>query len=380
MKKNKALPKLNNAGLTLVELLVSIMIMSIIVLPILTSFVSSAKMNQKAKEQQRATLVAQNLMEEIKASGADTWINRTGITMYDAAGSVTDESDEAAAYEILVSNVESNGKTYDAVVTFTKNTDAAASTSTISLVNRISDSHDALVMSSGLALSEEDAISQISSALGYSVSASDICRTITVSVSGDSAQTATVSASYTYSYAYNTAVSVTKGPYTFFSASGSDATALEKVYLFYYPWYASTSYSTTDKIVFENTGRLDLDFIIVKQNDGDEDNLLTHENNYGVNVKIVENRTTGDTYATRVYSNLDVNLYSETALATSQGKFYADSDTTQAAYSGVTLATYALTATSDEGLDVYDLEVSVYEAGTSASADAIVTLSGGISD
>ena len=56
----------NNQGLTLVELIVSIAILAIIVLPLLTSFVQATKTNVKAKNKQYATEAAQNIMEGLQ--------------------------------------------------------------------------------------------------------------------------------------------------------------------------------------------------------------------------------------------------------------------------------------------------------------------------
>ena len=56
----------NNQGLTLVELIVSIAILAIIVLPLLTSFVQATKTNVKAKNKQYATEAGQNIMEGLQ--------------------------------------------------------------------------------------------------------------------------------------------------------------------------------------------------------------------------------------------------------------------------------------------------------------------------
>ena len=60
--------KKDNRGLTLVELMVSIAILAIVVLPLLTAFVVSLKTNAKAKDKLRAIEVAQNFMESMEAA------------------------------------------------------------------------------------------------------------------------------------------------------------------------------------------------------------------------------------------------------------------------------------------------------------------------
>lgn len=67
-KKNGNFQQRNkDAGFSLVELLIAVIILAIIVVPMLHGFVTSARMNGKAKQVQRATTVAQDIMEGLKA-------------------------------------------------------------------------------------------------------------------------------------------------------------------------------------------------------------------------------------------------------------------------------------------------------------------------
>ena len=59
--------KLNNRGLSLVEVMVGIVILGIVTGPLLHSFVSAMRYNQRAKERQRTTTAAQSIMEGFKA-------------------------------------------------------------------------------------------------------------------------------------------------------------------------------------------------------------------------------------------------------------------------------------------------------------------------
>lgn len=67
MKKKNIQKVNNNAGFSLVELLIAVIILAIIVVPMLHGFVTSARMNGKARVSQRATTVAQDIMEGLKA-------------------------------------------------------------------------------------------------------------------------------------------------------------------------------------------------------------------------------------------------------------------------------------------------------------------------
>lgn len=58
--------RLNNKGMTLVELLVSIVILAIIVVPLLHTFVSSARVNMDSKTKLKITTIAQDVMEGLR--------------------------------------------------------------------------------------------------------------------------------------------------------------------------------------------------------------------------------------------------------------------------------------------------------------------------
>lgn len=59
--------KLNNRGISLVEILVAITILAVAAGALLHAFITSTKINMRAKEQQRVTTAAQSIMEGLKA-------------------------------------------------------------------------------------------------------------------------------------------------------------------------------------------------------------------------------------------------------------------------------------------------------------------------
>lgn len=67
MRQDKCRGKLNNEGLTLVELLVAILILAFIVVPIFSNFVISARVNAKSRNTMNATNTAENIMEQFEA-------------------------------------------------------------------------------------------------------------------------------------------------------------------------------------------------------------------------------------------------------------------------------------------------------------------------
>ena len=80
MKRKTVNQKQSNKGFTLVEVLVAILILAIIVVPLLSAFVMSAKTNAKARQTLRATTLAQNVMEELKAYSLETSANHHNKT------------------------------------------------------------------------------------------------------------------------------------------------------------------------------------------------------------------------------------------------------------------------------------------------------------
>lgn len=64
---NRRDTKASNAGFSLVELLIAVTILAIIVIPLLHMFVTSTRINVKSRQMLRATTVAQDIMEGLKA-------------------------------------------------------------------------------------------------------------------------------------------------------------------------------------------------------------------------------------------------------------------------------------------------------------------------
>lgn len=71
LKRSKQHKKINNKGITLVELIVAITILMLVSGTLLSAFVSSMRMSKKSRDLHRATTVAQNVMEGIKLKTAE---------------------------------------------------------------------------------------------------------------------------------------------------------------------------------------------------------------------------------------------------------------------------------------------------------------------
>ena len=79
--------KAANAGFSLVELLIAVTILAIIVIPLLHMFVTSTRINVKSRQTLRATTVAQDIMEGLKAYNLDEV--RTQFSLPD--GTISDD-------------------------------------------------------------------------------------------------------------------------------------------------------------------------------------------------------------------------------------------------------------------------------------------------
>jgi hypothetical protein len=150
-----------------------------------------------------------------------------------------------------------------------------------------------------------------------------------------------------------------------FANSDDTSRKLKNVYLFYYPWYpASESWSSgrvVDYITINNPAKLDVNVYIVKQR-LESPYLEMNENNYRVEVNIVEPMAVTDTEpVTKLYTNLDTNLYS--------GSDFASSPAT------ITLNSVTLTGTeldnvkhdmleTDSEARLYDVTVATYSSGS----------------
>ena len=87
MKQNR---QLNNKGMTLVEVIVTITILALVSGTVLSAFVSVMRMSAKSRDLHRATTVAQNVMEGINLKDAEALAYQFNypITSNDAGASI----------------------------------------------------------------------------------------------------------------------------------------------------------------------------------------------------------------------------------------------------------------------------------------------------
>ena len=153
MKEHKKRKK--NHGFTLVEVLVAAAILSVMVTPILSSFVAIARVNAKARRRLSATTIANGVMESVKgfsladvskqcnnsASGFHVIAGFTGTASEIGGASYsggTFTPKDSGVYEFSMVGVVMDGTTYDVRLKYTKN-----ETNTKAAVTGVLDAHGA---------------------------------------------------------------------------------------------------------------------------------------------------------------------------------------------------------------------------------------------
>lgn len=101
----------NNQGYTLLELVVAITILALIAIPLMHGFVTAAKTNQKAREIEHATTVAQNVMEEIKVTPVEELLEDVKPSK---VSSLTESGEyvDTFSYHVTCEEVETDGVPY----------------------------------------------------------------------------------------------------------------------------------------------------------------------------------------------------------------------------------------------------------------------------
>lgn len=135
--------KKKNLGFTLVEVMVAAAILSLVVTPILSSFVAIARINAKSRRRLSATTIANSVMESVKGfelSEISRQCNSFSATGFHiVAGTVGGASEvipsgdsashngtafvarESGEYEFLITGVQMDGTTYDVRLKYKKN-------------------------------------------------------------------------------------------------------------------------------------------------------------------------------------------------------------------------------------------------------------------
>jgi prepilin-type N-terminal cleavage/methylation domain-containing protein len=394
MKKQK-----KHAGFSLVELIVAIAIMAVIVLPLLRAFVVSAQTNAKAKAQLRATEASQNIMETIEATSLDDLLayfnSAPSVVKFGESGRVRLDIDPTTGlYEVFTSTEKSaDGKYYfalqsvsgkDVLLKVEANTDASGSGSSlneqsISKVTAMSSDNDAIctvfkkpseIMSDIITRYPEDVTGQASVSRYIEVTIADV----TDSSSGKTYTKVTTNHYYTWWGGTYPALA-TDGDFSdvVFDNSDDDTRQLNNVYLFYYPWYTSTAGNMTDNITINNTTSRDVKVFIVKQQTVRKEALdLTQiadfqskEASYRVNVNVVEPLAGAGAASTKLRTNFDKDIFSDSDLTVSNATIALNGVILTGAESDKITKDSLLAEGTENRL--YDVTVVTYPSGTYGS-------------
>lgn len=455
-----------NAGFSLLELLIAVIILAIIVIPLLHMFVTSTRINIKSRQTLRATTFAQDIMEGLKAYNIDELKQQfnepvEGFYVINdklIKGSVQEDTDREKAangtdlngnpnpglYYFTMSGVTMQGSEYDALIevdargymkkpapgtpgeenygghgvtingkSYNLNNDQF---SVISSVDKERDGvfkEDAEVREKVLKDANER-FYQMEGGTdpnwdwetgGFDYSG-NVSRTITVNITDagtDAEGNSLFDAAITYEYIWTVNGMAGSTHFTTYGLQGSantqildmpcgDGVSSGNFYLFYYPLYQATD----EEIIINNEANVPLRFFIVKQIDTTTDAALTDaqlrvsEENYQVTVDVAE----GSRDKIKIRTNLGFNLVNQKFLTgegvTSQAvptqaviMYNGSVTTTMDVYdlSGIRNDDLGASGTNDDITEViYDVTVSVYEAGAAANGfpdeDRMVVISG----
>lgn len=309
MKEQK---KQQNKGFTLIEVLVAMLILAIIVAPLLHAFVTASITNAKAKQLLRATTLAQNVMEEMKAYSlediarqfngyaVDTGIAGLGNGAYEAVldgtdyvpaktaadveveggtvtASVGDEGvflgQEDEAYHFILNEVAMQNAMYDVAIHVTENQyNGTYKIADITSMNRSDCAYYAQESDLDALVAKEfetrninygdNATAQLSATEFQAL----MSRKITIDVEAENNGNESVKVTYLYSipsgYAADTELQYSEYRTVFDNYASGET--LKAVYLYYYPLYGT---GRTDTIEIENNANCDIDVYLIKMKD-----------------------------------------------------------------------------------------------------------------
>ena len=418
--------KLNNKGMSLVEILVAVVILAMVTGPLLHSFVSAARYNQHAKERQRATTAAQSVMEGFKAfdleelcwqfSGDPThpfrvYSGATGSSVGTYIGEVAGERQfiptADGTYEFVVRNISFEGMLYDAKI----NLSPAAAEVSVPSMETMNGYLDAVYKQPNQqdmqAFSEvvtkvwhalvdeelEDGSPNPYHDFVYTYEQGDVDKNkirlekttvVNINTSG-SVSTVTVSVNYHYEVADYPFYPTDELHPEYFDLEGdisipsvtiydntdtvSNGALLGDVYLYYYPAYSSGPTGTriaNETIEIYNSSGVERNVYLIKQKNTtiSDTQLNTCENSYTPAV-------VGIPADSGSKINLFHNLY--------QNLSGLGSTTGTVSISGMGDVKTDMFTEKGEIL-LYKVEISIYESGSDFSGTALLTLSGTMND
>ncbi len=342
-KGRKRAEKLNNAGFSLVELLIAISILAIAIVPVIHGFISSIRLNTRTRGTLDTTMVAQDMIEGFKSKGLEDLVDafdayeadstkKPGFIPADLIDDETTIKREAVGddgiltvqLKDLVVRTDSAYARYDAVVKvdptyYRAKPDGSSgdyhlpyNAEGLAKVEKIDSTANAECIDDITPKAVEDALGNEE---GTGISLSALTRVITVDIEENSG----VYSVYMTTEYYNGSTSG-EPVYASYNISGArerkqcyqnDEVDLQNVYLYYLPGYELNA----DQIKINNLDNLAVNVYLYKQKRKDitEAQLLSYEGSYAskLKVEIYETATNADGKPNLdICSNFSVNLSS----------------------------------------------------------------------
>lgn len=397
MKQKEKGQQLNkNAGFSLLELLIAVTILAIITIPMLHMFVTSARINGKSRITLRATVLAQDMVEGLKAYHIDEIQDQfNGVEDFEMlntsviAGDCTYKEDvdreKPGKYYFVLKNTKLENSRFDVLISvdatgYVKGTastkhDSYLNTHEVAKVAGMNKSTDASFEQSQL--QDEAALSKAIEALSipgdditYKTAGLTCDRTITVcfldggTVTGEDGSILNKTdafVTYNYKFTYG-GKNYTYIPPAMEVIDGEGNSGLpcgsftgNNFYFFYYPLYDAKK----DELIFDATGvtrteENPLKLYIAKQTDSSMTDVKLNqaETSYKPVVN-VRNTTGSKTF--RIYTNLGRNLVNESFLE-SIGKTPSDPKRPESIRELKDLVSFQHNgAVAAKTLDIYDL-------------------------
>lgn len=376
----------DNRGLSLLEVLIAMVVLSIVVVPFMHSFITAANTNSNAKKTHKATVVAQSVMEGFKAEALEDILEqfrepaadfhlldpgRINGSIADAVEVVTDPA-QPGEFRFEISGVQEDISAYDVLVTLDAtaysdpaNTDKIQyNTEKLAQLPVIDMDKDAVCIQKKEYM--DTAVSQLRSQTFPEPSADEVIkgmsREITVKVErtnmsgGDIRTRVLVDTKYTYG-SVNYLISQT------YFDSTEKGEELRNVYLYYFPLYGASV--TRDVINYVNNDSLPVKLYLLKQDTGDATvTTVENENAYRVDLNITEPGSTETAMQTKIYTNLGVNLVNGVAFTDLQGARNVKLNHSAMQLNLISAPELYESVAEDR---LYDVKVSVYEGGAKAA-------------
>lgn len=359
--------KLNNKGVSLVELIIAMTILSIVVVVIYQGFILSAQTNSKAKLQHKATSLAQNVLEGLKAENINTILHQFSMpaaTVGEGAGStvsvnfdilpmsimnVVDEANPTVEelnarvgtfgtyvdtsegadqskyitsadgkYYLYLKDVEMENTLFDVLITIDgspyktgSDKGQAYNDQTTIMIPSMDTTYDALVANSNVY--DNEGFNAVSNSINIGYDPTLAYRRITVTIDDmpilnpDYPIATKVTAKYEYFYSTNTTPYYVAEEVVFDSTENPEY-GLRNVFLFFQPSYGHKA----DQIVVDNSDNRETELFLIKQQITDNTvQLAVDEGLYNIELEVRETPadiTNEAKAALKLRTNLGVNL------------------------------------------------------------------------